>query len=149
MTLNHLFGCPKAIFGPLHLQGVSLGYLILILLYLIWSKSHWQPRNDIRSQSPAKHISRVETRIFGSGVEVLTNCACSMHSQCIQEILLEIWYLGRGLSKILWRCNFIFYGICNEKQKGPRTNHQPLLSFQNMFRSFVILWSIAWPFLMP
>ena len=51
------FGCPKVNFGLLHWQGDSLAYSILMtILYLIWSKGHWEPYNEVDSQSLAKHI---------------------------------------------------------------------------------------------
>ena len=42
---------------------------------------------------------------------------------------------GKRISKIIWKFNFIFYGICYEKQTGPRINYHPLLRLPNMFRS--------------
>ena len=81
----------------------------------------------------------LEPGIFGSGLEVLTHYAYSNFGQCIQEILLEMGYLEIGLSKILWKFNFILYGISYVKQKRTRTNYQPLLRLPNMFRNFFIL----------
>ena len=46
----------------------------------------------------------------------------------------------RWLSKILWTFNFIFYRICYQKQKGPRTNYQPIMKLPNMFSVFKVKW---------
>ena len=44
--------------------------------------------------------------------------------------------LERGLSKILWKFSLIFYGICYQKQKGPRTNYQPFMTLPNTIFSW-------------
>ena len=56
------FGCPKANFVPLHWQGNSLTYSVLITaLYLIWSKDHWRLWNKVGFQSLANHLITVQT----------------------------------------------------------------------------------------
>ena len=56
------FGCPKANFGPLHWQGNSLAYTMLITgLYLIWSEGHQEPGNKVESRILTKHIIRSQT----------------------------------------------------------------------------------------
>ena len=78
MTFNHLFGFPKAGLGKLHQQGTSIVYsMLIIVLYLIWSKGHWELRGEVRLQSPGELISWVWTGHFGSGVELLIPCAYS------------------------------------------------------------------------
>ena len=57
------FGCPNTDFGSLHWQGDSLPYSMLItLLYLIWSKNHWEHWSEVGSQCLANHIIRVQTK---------------------------------------------------------------------------------------
>ena len=57
------FNCPNTNFGPLHWQGDSLAYSMLInVFYLIWSKDHWEPWKEVGSQSLAKYIIRVWTK---------------------------------------------------------------------------------------
>ena len=60
IIFNDLFGCPKANFGPLHWQGVSLTYLMLTIVPF-WLKSHQELGNVVGSQSPAERISKVWT----------------------------------------------------------------------------------------
>ena len=49
---NHLYGYPKANFGPLHWQGDSPTNSVLIaVLYLIWPKGHRKGHNEVGSQS--------------------------------------------------------------------------------------------------
>ena len=60
--LMEKFGCPNTNFGPLHWQGDSLAYSMLITaLYLVWSKDHREPWFEVGSQSLAKYIIRVWT----------------------------------------------------------------------------------------
>ena len=55
-------GFPKANFVPLHWQGDSFAYSMLItVLYLIWTKGPRESWNEDGSQSLAKHIIRVRT----------------------------------------------------------------------------------------
>ena len=78
MTFNHLFGFPKASLGKLHQQETSIVYsMLIIVLYLIWSKGHRELRGEVRLQSPGELISWVWTGNFGSEVEVLIPCAYS------------------------------------------------------------------------
>ena len=62
IIFNHPFNCPKANFGPLHWQGVSIALILIILLYLVCSNVHQEPHNKVGFQSTAKIISRVQTR---------------------------------------------------------------------------------------
>ena len=56
------FGCSKVTFGPLHWQGYSFSYsMVITSLYLICSKGHWEPWNEVRFQNAANHIFRVWT----------------------------------------------------------------------------------------
>ena len=56
------FGCPKVTFGPLHWQGDSFASSMLITsLYLICSKGHWEPWNEVGFQTVANHIFSVWT----------------------------------------------------------------------------------------
>ena len=59
----------------------------------------------------------------------------------MQEVNLEIRYIEKGLSKYLKKVNLIFllnpvpfHGQDYEKQKGPETSDNSLLSLQNNFR---------------
>ena len=55
-------GCPKTNSRPLHWQEDSLAYSMLIIaIYLIWSKGHCEPWNEVGFQSLANHIIRVWT----------------------------------------------------------------------------------------
>ena len=55
--------CPNINFGPLHWQGDSLAYSLLItVLYLIWCKDHWEPWKEVGSQNLAKYIIRVRNK---------------------------------------------------------------------------------------
>ena len=57
------FGCPITNIGPLHWQGNSITYSVLITaLYLLWSKDYWEPLNEVGSQSLANYIIRVQTK---------------------------------------------------------------------------------------
>ena len=64
----------------------------------------------------------------------------------MQEILLEIRYFERGLSKSLKKVNFFsllnpvpFNEQSYQKQKGPETSDQLLLRLQNKFRKIPLL----------
>ena len=65
----------------------------------------------------------------------------------MQEILLEIRYFERGLSKSLTRINFIFFlsnsvpfkGQSYWKQKGPGTSGQSLFMLENKLRKIPLL----------
>ena len=59
----------------------------------------------------------------------------------MQEILLNISYFERGLSKRIKKVNFIFSlepvpfnGQSYQRQKGPGTSHQSLFRLQNKLR---------------
>ena len=54
--------CLETNFGPLHRQGDRLPYSIIItVVYLIGSKGHRVPCNEVRTQSLAKHIIKLQT----------------------------------------------------------------------------------------
>ena len=64
----------------------------------------------------------------------------------MQEILLKIRYLERGISKTLKKVNFIFSfepspfnGQNYQKQKGPGTSDQSLFRLRNKFRKIPLL----------
>ena len=57
------FSCPNTNFGPIHGQGDSLAYQILItVLYLIWSNDDWEPSEEVGSQSLVKYIIKARTK---------------------------------------------------------------------------------------
>ena len=63
-----------------------------------------------------------------------------------QEIVLEIRYFERGLSKSLKKVNFIFFsnpvpfkGQSYRKQKGPGTSDQSLFRLQNKSKKMSLL----------
>ena len=121
---NHLLGCLKANFRLLNWQILNLSYLMLIIeLYAIRSKGHWEPCDKVGYQSPADHIIRFRTRNFRIWswsanplcIYPLTLVNSEKKSQCIQEILLEMGYLEKELSKIC-KFNLDFYGNSYEKQ---------------------------------
>ena len=77
---------------------------------------------------------------------VLYHCLTLMtrqeYRQCIHELLLEIRYFKRGLSKLFKKPNFVFdldfshfNGNCYEKHMGTGTSYQ----FLNIFRSSLSL----------
>ena len=52
IIFDYLFGSSRPNFGPLCWGRTSLVYLILIILLdLVCSKDHWQPRNEVISQN--------------------------------------------------------------------------------------------------
>ena len=82
-----------------------------------------------------------ELGIFVFGAEMLTHCAYFNFSKQLKlQSMHPRSYFGNGhlerrLPKILGKFN-IFYGICYEKQKDPRTNFQSLFRLPNLFKNF-------------
>ena len=70
------------------------------------------------------------------------NPLCILKLWCLAKNIVKTFFaskkffwkwdnLERGLSKILWKFSFIFYGICYQKQKWPRSNSQPFMTLPN------------------
>ena len=90
--------------------------------------------NEVGSQCPTLYISRIQSKKFRIW-------SWSADPLCIARNIVKKFFaskkffwkwdnLERGLSKILWKFNFIFYGICYQKQKGPRTNFQSIMTLK-------------------
>ena len=57
------FSCPNTNLGPIHGQGDSLAYQILItVLYITWSNDDWEPSEEVGSQSLVKYIIKARTK---------------------------------------------------------------------------------------
>ena len=68
------------------------------------------------------------------------------NSHCVQEIVVNIRYFEKGLSKTLKTVNFFFLpntvpfnGQRYQKQKGPGISNQSLFRLQNNFRKIPLL----------